>query len=112
MLKALTAGTMIIAMAFMTPATASTGFVTVRQVTQSGELGQKVLREMDKPETRAKLEKMGIDANEARTRLAALSDREIRDILGANAQVQAGGDIIIGLTTILLIIIIILLIRR
>jgi hypothetical protein len=102
---------MCFAMGFTSPATASTALMTVQDVTQpDGMLAQKLVKELDNPETREKVEKLGISAEEARERIAALSDQEIRDLTGN--PVQAGGDVVISLTAVLLIIIIILLIKR
>jgi hypothetical protein len=113
MIRALIVGSLCISMAFLCPSTASAGLITVQEVTQRGGLlSQKILKEMESPEAQARIAELGISPDEARQRVAALSDHEIQEIVNSQAPVQAGGDIIIGLTTVLLIIIIILLIRR
>lgn len=94
-----------------TPATG--GFVTLAEATQrNAPLQARILGELDKPETQAKLGELGLSVDEARIRVAALSESELQDLAESGGAKQAGGDVVIGLTTILLIIIIVLLVRR
>jgi len=78
-----------------------------KEVKQS--LSQKVASEIDKPEVRAQVEKMGLSPQEAQKRILALSDSEIRQAVNGGDEV--GADVVvISLTTVLLVVIIVLLI--
>ncbi len=78
-----------------------------KEVKQS--LSQKVASEIDKPEVRAQVEKMGLNPQEAQKRILALSDNEIRQAVNGGDEV--GADVVvISLTTVLLVVIIVLLI--
>ena len=112
MIRAFMAMALCLSMAFMNPATAESGLMTVQEVTQRGSgLSRQILKELEKPDVQAKLQKHGISAAEAQLRVAALSDQEIRNLMTTGAAVQAGGDVVISLTAVLLIIIIVLLLR-
>lgn len=87
------------------------GLITLHDLQQQNRLATQALREIDRPEVQGQLAAFGITPEEAKSRLAALSDQEIRDLLGSQTGQKAGGDIVIGLTTVLLIIIIVLLLR-
>lgn len=87
------------------------GLVTLQELQQQNRLATQAMRELDRPEVQAQLAAFGITPDEAKTRLAALSDQEIKDLVNSHTGQKAGGDIVIGLTTVLLIIIIILLLR-
>lgn len=96
----------------MNPTIAAAGLMTVQDVTRSnGTLSQEIIQKIDNPDVQKELQKFGIDPKEAKERVAALSDQEIRDMVNSKSSMQAGGDVIIGLTTVLLIIIIVLLLR-
>lgn len=86
--------------------------ITLQEISAEAEgLSEQALRGLDNPDVQAQLAAFGIAPSEAKERLAALSDKELRDLIASQTGQQAGGDIIIGVTSILLIIIIILLIR-
>lgn len=76
-------------------------------------LSRQLLQQLDTPEAQAAVKKMGVSPEEARARIAGLSDSEIRELAAQHGQPQAGGDAVIGvsLTLILLIVIIVLLLR-
>ena len=98
-------------LAFLNPSAATAGLMTVQDVTQrSGKLSQEIIKKIDDPKVQEKLADFGISPKEAKERVAALSDNEIRDMMNSKS-VQAGGDVLIGLTTVLLIVIIVLLVR-
>jgi hypothetical protein len=98
-------------LALFSPSSASASLMTVQDVThRDGSLSQKLINGIDKPEVQKKLAAFGITPTEAKQRVAALSDHEIQDMMNSKS-VQAGGDVIIGLTTVLLIVIIVLLLR-
>ncbi len=75
----------------------------------SFNLSNKILKNLDRPEVIEQARKNNIDIEEEKKRIAALTDREIKDaISGGN---KAGGEVIvISVTTLLLIIIAVLLI--
>lgn len=110
MIKSLIIVLLTSSMVVLNPALAKASLMTVQDVTQTnGTLSQQLVKKIDDPKVQKQLAKFGISPEEAKLRVAALSDREIRDL--ANSQ-QAGGDVvIISLTTILLIVIIVLLLR-
>ncbi len=111
MTKAFMALCLCISTGFMNPATAS-NLITVGEVTQRGvSLSSQIQNELDRPEVQAKLQQHGISADEAKMRIAALSDMEIKNLMTQGAQAQAGGDVVISLTVVLLIIILVLLLR-
>lgn len=87
------------------------GLITLQELQRGGTLSAQALREVDRPEVQAQLAAFGISPEEAKSRLAALSDQEIRDLIGSHTGQKAGGDLVISLTTVLLIIIIILLLK-
>lgn len=86
------------------------GMITLQEL-QRNTLSSQALREIDRPEVQTQLAAFGITPEEAKSRLAALSDQEIRDLLDSHTGQKAGGDLVISLTTVLLIIIIILLLK-
>lgn len=68
---------------------------------------------LNRDEVKTQLAKAGVSTQEASTRLAALSDIEVKNLASQIHANQAGGDVIvIGLGTILLVVIILLLLRR
>ncbi len=75
----------------------------------SFETSKRILSEMDKPEIQAQIRDLGIDVEEAKVRIAALSDKEIEAAMAGEN--QAGGEVVvISLTTLLVVVIILLLI--
>lgn len=98
-------------MMFFAPLKASAQMLSTHEVVKSTQpLSQQLLTELEKADTQAELNKMGLDPEEAKLRIAALSDNEIEQMLNGT-QAHAGGDVIVvSLTTILLVVIIILLI--
>lgn len=88
----------------------ASGMITLQEL-QRNSLSAQALRELDRPEAQAQLAAFGISPDEAKSRLAALSDQEIRDLMQSHTGQKAGGDLVISLTTVLLIIIIVLLLR-
>ena len=64
---------------------------------------------ISKTEVQSELMKHGLTADEVNSRLASLSDQEIRQLSGQVQQARAGGDILI---TVLVVILIIYLIQR
>lgn len=78
--------------------------------TENRSLGMLMVSQMNHPMVIAKMKQLGVDPNEEKQRILALTDREIRDII-ENPN-QTGGDVIvISLTTILLIFLIYLLVK-
>lgn len=97
---------------FFSPVNTQAGLITVQDVTNRSEnLSQKIISEIDKPDVQKRLAGFGITPQEAKDRVAALSNQEIQEMMNSKASLQAGGDVIIGLTTVLLIVIIVLLVR-
>ena len=64
---------------------------------------------ISKTEVQAELMKHGLTADEVNSRLASLSDLEMRQLSGQVQQARAGGDILI---TVLVVILIIFLVQR
>lgn len=99
-----------LSLGILNPSLARAQLMTLQEVAHPhGALAQRILDEMDRPEAKAKIAELGLPFNEARERIAALSDKEIRDMIGG--PVQAGGDVYISLTLILLVVLIVLLLR-
>ena len=79
--------------------------------TSSTKLSEQLITQLDRnPEAQQKLIERGLSIQEVESRLAAMSDREIQQMMNQAGVQQAGGDIVISLTTVLLIVIIILLV--
>lgn len=105
-------GLLVFSMTFLNSVSGyAAGLVTLQELQQQNRLATQALRELDRPEVQSQLAAFGITPDEAKTRLAALSDQEIKDLVNSHTGQKAGGDIVIGLTTVLLIIIIVLLLR-
>ena len=64
---------------------------------------------ISKSEVQSELMKHGLSADEVDSRLASLSDQEIRQLAGQVSEARAGGDILVA---ILLVVLIIFLIKR
>jgi hypothetical protein len=111
MKKSIVVALLCFSMTFFNSPSVMAAMITLQDLNQQNKLATQALREIDRPEVQAQLAAFGISPEEAKTRLAALSDQEIKDLLGSHTGQKAGGDIVIGLTTVLLIIIIILLLR-
>ncbi len=73
------------------------------------EAEQEVNAYLQKDEVRAQLLKQGVSADEVSSRLASLSEQEIRQLSGQIQKAQAGGDILMA---ILIVVLIIFLIKR
>lgn len=79
------------------------------KTTPKDQLREKLLRNIDRPEGQKVLEAYGVDKDEFKKRMMAMSERDLREMLENKKQV--GGEVIvISLTTLLLVIIILLLI--
>lgn len=77
---------------------------------KNNSLKTKLLEKVEQEEVQEQIAKLGISAEEAKHRIAALSESEIRSIANGENN-QAGGEVVvIGLSTLLIIIIILLLI--
>ena len=72
------------------------------QIAAAGDARERVLAQLDREEVARGLESLGLDPEEARARLAALSDAELQQIAGRLDQIPAGEGSTLG--TILLII--------
>lgn len=96
---------------------AAAGMITtsraVSDLARAQNLG-KVQSFLDRGEVRAELEKRGVNPDEARERVAALSDFELTQVAANIDTAPAGAEpvVVIGVTTLLLIIIIILLVAK
>lgn len=114
MLRLFVIGLLTVSLGSLCPTPATATLMTLSELSQrQSPLAQRLLNEIDRPEVQSEITRLGLSPEEARQRVAALSDRELEDLAkGQGASFQAGGDIIIGLTTVLLIIIIVLLIRK
>ncbi len=64
---------------------------------------------ISKTDVQAELMKQGLNADEVNSRLASLSDQEMRQLSGQVQQARAGGDILVA---ILVVVLIIFLIKR
>lgn len=73
-------------------------------------LKDKVLEKIEDEEAQQQIAKLGISPEEAKTRVAALSESEIRSIANGEENQAGGAVVVVSLTTVLLVIIIILLI--
>ncbi len=111
MLKVLMATLFGLQMALIAPEKAQAQMLSTHEVVQSTDsLSSQILAELDKTEVKAELGEWGLDVNEAKLRIAGMSDSELNELINGS-QPHAGGDVIvISLTTILLVVIIILLI--
>ena len=75
------------------------------QLASAGNAREHVLAQLDREEVARGLESLGVDPEEARARLAALSDAELQQIAGRLDQLPAGEDSTWG--TVLLIIVVV-----
>ncbi|MCB0366644.1 MAG: PA2779 family protein [Bdellovibrionales bacterium] len=98
-----------LSLALIFPPPAYGGLLTTNElVSGQASLAQQALQNLEDPEVLRELAQQGITPDEARQRIAGLTDDEIRRVIGGEYS-QAGGDVVV---TLLLVIIIILLIRR
>ena len=75
--------------------TAQAGLVTTGDIVhQQADDRQRVAEFIDRAEVRAALEARGVDVNEAKKRVAALTDEEVARIAGKLDEVPAGGDVL------------------
>lgn len=111
MLRILLTAIIGLQLAFFAPLRASAQMLSTHEVVRTGEpLSKQLLAALEKEETVKELDRLGLDATEAKHRIAGMSDSEIQQIVNGT-QPHAGGDVIVvSLTTILLVVIIILLI--
>lgn len=89
--------------AFSRPAMA-TGLISTEQLVQEGRGADRTLAgqahrdrlasELDRPELQARLERWGVGADEARARVAALSDEEAAALVAKIDEAPAGGDVL------------------
>ena len=114
MTKSVVVALLCFSMTFLNPSASLAGLITLQDLSQqrTGRLAQQAMNELDRPEAQARLAAFGITPDEAKMRIAALSEQELQDMANSATGQKAGGDVIvISLTTILLIIIIYLLLR-
>ncbi|MCL6554949.1 MAG: PA2779 family protein [Burkholderiales bacterium] len=75
--------------------TAQAGLVTTGDIVrEQANDRQRVAELLDRAEVRAALEARGVDMNEAKKRVAALTDEEVALIAGKLDEVPAGGDVL------------------
>ncbi len=85
----------------------STSFVLAE--VSRGEAEKNIQDYISKSEVQSELMKHGISAAEVNSRLASLSESELRQLAGQVQEARAGGDILV---TILVVVLIIFLIQR
>jgi hypothetical protein len=75
--------------------TAQAGLVTTGDIVrEQANDRQRVAELLERAEVRAALEARGVDLNEAKKRVAALTDEEVALIAGKLDEVPAGGDVL------------------
>lgn len=110
---------LIVSMITLQPGVSYAGMMTVGQLTSPSPESQMVdsvkeraLQGLENPEisqeVEVRLQQLGISKDEARQRIAALSNPEIQQMLQGQTM-QAGGDILV---TVLIVVLIIFLIQR
>jgi len=77
----------------------------------SGDLRNQISDGLNHPRVESELVKLGIEKSEVKTRLAAMSDRELKQVAQGVERQVGGNVVVISVTTVLLIIIAILLLR-
>ncbi|XGC81944.1 PA2779 family protein [Bdellovibrio bacteriovorus] len=106
-------GLLCFCLTFFSATSSLAGLVTLEEMHQRSRaqapLQQRLLEQLERPESQEQLAKYGITKEEARARLAAMNEQELKDFIQSKNLNQAGGDI--GIVTVLLIIIIVILIR-
>lgn len=73
------------------------------------EASDKVMSLLEQQNVREQLVQNGVSPQEAESRIASLSDQELRQLAGQIEQARAGGDILV---TVLLVVLIIFLVKR
>jgi hypothetical protein len=66
----------------------------VAGLAQSAEDRGRIIALLDREEVAAQLQKHGVTVDEAKARVQALSDDEVRTVLGKMDQLPAGGDVL------------------
>jgi hypothetical protein len=87
------------------PLPALAGVVTTDQVSTGAE-HERVTSFLDRAEVRAQLESLGVDANAARDRVAALTDDEAKQLAARIDELPAGGNVLGVLLTVFVILLI------
>lgn len=77
-----------------------------------GEAVSKVQEILSRTEVRSELIKRGVAPEEVESRIAALSDQELRQLAGQMDQAMAGGDVVGILIVVVLVLLIIFLAKR
>ena len=94
------------------PATAAQEMISTSTVVEQlsrQEMQAEVGNYLQETEIREALAKQGVSADEISSRLASLSETEMRQLSGQVQQAKAGGDILI---TVLIVVLIIYLVKR
>ncbi len=116
--KTFTIAAMTILMSHIPDVVLAETVTTSRQMISAGSVLADITREnaqkdvenyISKTDVQSELMKHGLTADEVNSRLASLSDQEMRQLSGQVQQARAGGDILV---TILVVILIIYLIQR
>ncbi len=97
----------LLALALAVPPQAYAGMIA----TPSSER-ERLLQLMERPEVAAQLEKMGIASDQARSRVAALTESEVASLAGKLDQLPAGGalsnqDLLLIILVVLLVILLV-----
>lgn len=95
----------------LAPNAAHAGIIGTDEVVSEQQFSdnrERLIKQLNRTEVRAELERYGVDPEQAQERVAAMTDSEVQELTAGLDQFAAGGNI--SVTTLLLIIIIILLI--
>lgn len=90
--------------------TAQASIITTEQVVSSATAEQnraKVLASFERADVQVELQKMGIDTDEARARVAAMTDAEAASVANKIDTLPAGGEAIIGTLVFIFIVLLI-----
>ena len=82
---------LVLSLAFAFPALA--GMIETPAQAQQQTQRERVLQLVERPEVAKQLEKMGISADQAKDRVAAMSDEEVAMVAGKLDSLPAGGDL-------------------
>lgn len=89
---------------------AQAALIGTDQIAAAG-LGQqhreRIAAALDRPDIAAQLESLGVDKNEAKQRVAALSDAEAASVAGRLDSLPAGGDSFLGVLVFLFVLLLI-----
>ncbi|MBX2988350.1 MAG: PA2779 family protein [Bdellovibrionaceae bacterium] len=91
---------------------ASTGMISTAAVAEElnrAEAQRRVQSYLDRPDLREALIEQGLSPDEVSSRLASLSEAEMRQLAGQMEEARYGGDILV---TVLLVVLIIFLVKR